>query len=136
MDKYEFYLESHNLTAIDNPQEVDIANVLEALHPNHNAYVILSRSDGSYLQTAGSKTNLTVEWREAKNTSFIHWVLGKGEIQEQTTLVHCDVGPITVRVNELLSLNDAKNAFFMFLAKGKVPKDFTLRDNTQLFMDD
>ncbi len=126
-------LESQDGTCIEAPNLDDVERLIRNLHPKENAYVILSDSDGSYVQVAGARLRLTVEFRERSKLGFIHWVLGSGDISDDLDSINCSVGPIEILKHERLCLDDAIRAFGSFLERGTVPASFTRRDDSARF---
>ncbi len=112
----------------------EIQAALDQIDPNTQSFVILSQSDGSYLQTAGSRLRLTLEYRQViADSAFKHYVLGHQPISEKIEHIQCHVGPIQVRKHEVLTLRDAVDVFRSYFESRTIPRDYLLRDVTAMF---
>ena len=135
MSDLSYHLESENGTILEAPSTSDVVTFLEGLRAEDNSFVILGRSDGCYVQTAGARTGLTIEWREVDGEEFHHVVLGLGEPAEDAVTIECSVGEIEVGKHELLTATEAEEVFKQFLSEGTVPARFALRDMTHQFLE-
>ena len=131
---HKFRLVSEAEVVIESPSAEDIERAIEDLDPRANSFFVLDRSDGSYIQIAGSRLRLTVEWRDQGSNRFVHSVLGKGAVVEDEVSIDCAVGPIRVKRHEVLTLEDAKVVFRRMLLSGAVSSGYTTRDVTQMFL--
>jgi hypothetical protein len=103
---------SENLPEVRNPSSKDVERYLNRL----NSFCILDAAEtGDYVQTAGTKFNLLIEYRKHSGDSFKHVVLRTApKLARAEVQVHSTSGPISVRKNEVLKLSkfqrDTSNA--------------------------
>ena len=120
---------------IHDPQWTTVEESLKQIDPKTKCYVILTSNAGSYIQCAGSTEKLTVEIRENKYGTSRHYVIGKSEVKISVPTVwqtiHCRVGPIVVRDNEVLELIDAVANFKSFYAYSKHLTEYQKRNVTK-----
>ena len=131
MRHFEIQLEDH--PPVVAPSVKEVIAVLARLHPKGPSFVILSRDDGSYVQTAGARLRLTVEYREASSTGFKHFTLGRQPFDPKSTYINCKCGPITCHQSESMTLADAEAIFTEFLESGRIPNAYITRDKTREF---
>ncbi len=125
-----FQLQLEDRPPVLTPSSDEVIAALAQLHPRGPSFVILSRDDGSYVQTAGAKLRLTVEYRQMNPSNFRHFTLGKIPADPRPTCINCKCGPIHCHLNESMTLNDAEIIFKEFLENGRVPGSYVLRDRT------
>ncbi|MBL0144656.1 MAG: hypothetical protein IPP48_01735 [Chitinophagaceae bacterium] len=121
----------------ENPSWEFIRNSLTKIDPTLKSYFILSDNLTYYVQCAGSKTRLTVEYRKLLGETFKHFILGN-KINEKLEekkwdQIDCKVGPIQVYDTEVLTISDAENIFKSFYEKGDKPQHYSYRDVTEQF---
>ena len=125
-----FELQMEDRPPVPRPSRDAVIDALAQLDPRGPSFVVLSRDDGSYVQTAGAKLRLTVEYRQMLPTGFRHYTLGKSPADERPTYINCRCGPINCHMSESMTLSDAQIILTEFLASGRVPDGFVLRDRT------
>jgi len=115
----------------------DVANqLLSYLSPEKRAYATFTRTDGSYVQCAGSKSRLTVEVRVIDvRGGFEHYVLGRGAPVGRETKIDCSIGPIAVDVSQVLDLRAARRIIRVFVEDGTLHPNFVASDVTAKFAD-
>lgn len=123
-----FELQLEDRAAIQNPTREEIVEALAQLHPKGPSFVILTREDGSYVQTAGAKLRLTVECREMMPQGFRHYTLGKNPPDTRPTYINCRCGPIHCQMSESMTLTDAQAIFTEFQSTGQLPDEFVRRE--------
>jgi len=124
-------LVSENLPEIRNPSLKDVERYLNRL----NSFCILDdAATGDYVQTAGTKFKLLIEYRKYSGDSFKHVVLRKAKAMDKAQVhVHCNSGPITVRKNEVMTFQEAVEVFGSFLKTKEIPSGYFGRDITKSF---
>lgn len=127
-------LERENFAAIHVPAWTDVETALNEIDPAHSGFVILIRHDGSYVQVAGSKLELTVEWRQVTGPyRFKHCVIGRPTGPNELTSINTSSGIIQLHRNEILTLKDAIELFKYYYGTGLVSDAWSLRDCTAMF---
>ena len=109
-----------------------VKRALHMLGPRRHAFVVLERGQ-SYVQSAGDRERLTVEFRQHSAPSFTHSVLGRAPASDTLDRIEYRHGSIKVQANEVLGLADAVGVFRCFYASGTVPPDYLCRDVTAMF---
>ena len=131
---YEGYvLEVEGHVRIEDPSLSDVERVVSLIHPGQPSFFILNAPDGSYVQTAGARLRLIVEYRQVSGGVFRHYVLGRREEERREASINYSGGAITLRKNEVLVLRDALSVFGAFLRSGRVPEGYEWRDVTERF---
>jgi hypothetical protein len=125
-----FELQVENEPTVLRPTREAVVEALAQLHPQGPSFVVLSREDGSYVQTAGAKLRLTVEYRKMLPSGFRHYTLGKNPADPRPTSINCRCGPIHCQMSESMTLTDAQAVFEEFYSSGRVPDGFMLRERT------
>jgi hypothetical protein len=128
MSNFELQLEDH--PPVSDPSREAVIEALAQLHPKGPSFVVLSRDDGSYVQTTGARLRLTVEYRQMLPSGFRHYTLGRNPPDPRPTSINCRYGPIHCHMSESMTLSDAQTILTAFLAGGRVPDTFALRDRT------
>ena len=118
---------------ISSPAAADVERVLASLDLKGPAYCILTKPNGSYLQTAGTKVGLLVEYREVNGDSFQHFVFGHRNGDASATSVRYKYGSLHLMRNEVLLVNEAREIFMWFLATGQIAEGWNMRDITDTF---
>jgi len=126
-------LEVEDLDPINSPSAVDVEKALAALDLKGPAYCILTKADGSYVQTAGTKVGLLVEYREMADGGFHHYVIGHPSHDSAPTSVRYRHGSLQLRRNEVLLVDEARQIFVWYLATGQIAEGWMLRDITETF---
>jgi hypothetical protein len=124
----------HNHADVSNPTRDYISDCLRCISPNGPGYFSLTSDDGSYVQAAGARLKLTIEYRHPDGDSFRHYILGRDDISDRSCRqINSAVGQINLFANEVLDIDDAIDVFGHFLNCGVVPDRFLLRDDTERF---
>jgi hypothetical protein len=126
-------LEIEGQDIINSPSASDVEKALASLDMNGPGFCILTKSNGSYVQTAGTKVGLLVEYRQIQGDSFKHFVFGHPDGERTPTSVRYRSGSLQLLRNEVLLVNEAREIFIMFLAFGQIPERWNLRDITDNF---
>ncbi len=126
-------LEQENAEPIQMPTWEQVESALRAIDLETNSFFILSGENG-YVQTAGTASQLTVEYRIYEADSFSHYRLGRQPLSEDVAAVSYSAGEIRVRASEVLTIEDCVTIFESYFERGTVPADFHLRllDETYL----
>ena len=132
-----FLLEGQSNQPIENPSRADIVEALQAIHPISNSYFSLSDAGDSYVQAAGARSRLTVEYRCVASGDFSHFVLGHAEGDfEKDVYINCRCGPVRVKKNEVLTIAEAIEIFVRFFEFHDTPSQFVLREVTAMFKEE
>ena len=127
-------LERENHEPTTNPTWSDVQSAVECIDPRQSGFVILARSDGGYVQCAGARLRLIVEWRRIMTeASFEHFVIGKRGTDTSATSINTSVGIVQLQRNEILSVKNVIEIFREYFDTGNVPGNYVLRDNTAMF---
>jgi len=117
-----------------NPDASDIDHYLSKLHPVKHSFVILEDNKGGFVQCAGAKLILVLDFHTVARGKHRQFVLRKDAVLEDAkSMVNCKCGPVQVHRNERLDLKDAREVFLAFLTTRNVPKSFFRREITQEF---
>lgn len=110
---------------------------LQELSIEHEpTFVIVDDESDSYVQAAGCKERLTVEWREySSKDSFEHYVAGLKQTPGAAVEVKTFYGHVDVFENECLKSSDAKAIFEAFVKSGKRPDTYEWRNSTANFQE-
>ncbi|WDQ15125.1 hypothetical protein [Rhodopirellula sp. P2] len=126
----------HNQADIGNPTRDYVGDRLSRITPSGPGYFSLTSDDGSYVQTAGARMKLVIEYRKSNGDSFRHYVLGRDDISNPSaTQINSAVGQINLMADEILDIDDVIDVFGHFLECGAVPRQYKLRDDTKRFQD-
>lgn len=124
----------HNHSDVANPSCEYIAERVRSITPKGPGYFWLTSAGGSYVQTAGARLKLTVEYRLQNGGNFQHFVLGDaGGSDLSMRQINSASGQINLLANEVLDMDDAIEIFCCFLETGSIPERFSLRDDTNRF---
>jgi hypothetical protein len=125
----------HNHADVCNPTHDYIRDRLRRISPSGPGYFSLtSDRNGSYVQAAGARLKLTIEYRIPEGGSFRHYILGRNDVVDRPERqINSAVGQINLLANEVLDIDDAIAVFGYFLDYGSVPDRFLLRDDTERF---
>ena len=111
-----------------------VEGALTQIHPRKRSFFTLSAEDGSYVQTAGARLRLIVEYRQIVDEGFEHYILGKpSEGQEKRSAINYSGGGIQLLRNEILTVKDATAIFRAFFYFQNIPEHYQLRDITNTF---
>ena len=126
-----------NSVDIQDPADAVIAAALRTITPHGPGFFALTADDGSYVQTAGARMKLCVEYRRQTSEGYTHYVLGYSKSNDHSSRqINSSVGFINLLAHEILDSNDATEIFCHFMHYNGVPKRFTLRDDTARFAAD
>ncbi|GLC30615.1 hypothetical protein [Clostridium omnivorum] len=117
----------------ENVDKDTIVNFINQMIPNGKSFCILTADDESYVQCAGAKSKLTIEYRKYTSKSFSHYVLSRQPIEDENISVRYSGGYITVKKNEALTSKDAVYIFERFLNTQHLPEEYNLRETTNIF---
>lgn len=108
---------------------------LEELSVEHEpTFVIVDDETDSYVQAAGSRERLTVEWRQYKSKeTFEHFVAGLKQEPGSVVQLKTFYGQVDVHENECLKASDAKLIFAAFIKTGQRPDAYEWRNSTANF---
>ncbi len=127
-------LAGENFADTSDVSDAVIADALGRISPQGPGYFSLTASDGSYVQTAGARLMLTVEYRRITNDGFVHYVLGDSQRDDRAPRqINSSVGFINLFAHEILDVDSAIEVFCHFLRHQDVPTRFTLRDDSVRF---
>lgn len=76
------------------------------MSPVGNSFCILTANDESYVQCAGAKSKLTIEYRKYMGRKFSHYVLGTPKEEKKEVSIRYSGGYIKVKQNEVLTNKD------------------------------
>lgn len=110
-----------------------VEGALESISPRGSSYFTLSDDSGSYVQAAGARLRVTIEYRNKHPFGFQHFVLGVPDRPTILNSINSTAGIITVQTNEILTISSAKEVFRAFFEAGNVPPRFVLRETTETF---
>ncbi|MCC9603375.1 hypothetical protein LOC67_22730 [Stieleria sp. JC731] len=126
----------HLQADLRNPTRDYIGDRLSHITPAGPGYFSLTSDDGSYVQTAGARLKLVIEYRKLDGDSFRHYILGRADSTERSARqINSAVGQINLWAHEVLDIDDAIDVFGHFLDNGAVPNRYELRDDTSRFHD-
>lgn len=125
--------EGEQFDPLQNPSPEVIEAALNQLHPRGPSFFTLTSGTGSYVQVAGAKGRLIVEFRDVGGSSFQHFVLGREPVNSERVSINYSGGAIQLLRSEVLALSDALQIFSEFLSAGSIPPSYALRDNTRMF---
>ena len=111
----------------------DIEAAIGRISPRGPSFFILQDETGSYVQAAGARARLTVEFRHVTRFGFRHYVLGRRAESNGEASVNYSGGPIRVQSNEILTTRDAVAIFREFFDAGTVSNDYARRETTSMF---
>jgi hypothetical protein len=132
-----FVLERENHPPVSDPTWEDIKSAVLSINPRRSGFIILAQPDGGYLQTAGARLRMIVEWRRTcDGGAFEHFVVGANRSRTDMTSINTSVGTLSLQRNEIFSAPKAVEIFQAFYSSGSVPSEYVLRDVTQCFVDD
>jgi hypothetical protein len=99
------------------------------------SYTVFTISNGSYVQCAGGKTELTVEARVIEQGgSFKHFRFGKGKLSGRQVEIECSCGPIKVDETQALKMKDARLIVRHFVeSNGELLSGYEAQDISNVF---
>jgi hypothetical protein len=120
------------------PSEImDIAKIadgIEGIHPAKNSYYVVNKPNGDYVQFAGARDRLVAEVRTYEGEKFTHYIIGYDTEPGLVEKVECNVGPIRVNQNQVLTIVDAKRIVKAFCEDMPWPREYKLSDVTGRFL--
>lgn len=130
----EFQFEIENYTETEtNPDLEFVIDYLKQMNRTFNSFCTLSFDNGSFVQCAGDKNKMIIELRKYNKSQFKHYVLGKTNQKTSDESVEYSGGMIELKSNEVLNENDALSIFKSFVDSMEIPKEYVLRDITNMF---
>jgi len=98
-----------------------------------HSYASLTRQDGSYIQVAGGKENCLIEKRDFADNKHYRASFAKPEpTSNDQQIIECGAGQITVRTNEVFSVNDVICVWRSFFHGEPFPTDIMWKDMTEI----
>jgi hypothetical protein len=120
---------------IEDPTVDVLEEALTALDSKRGpSFAVVQSSTGDYVQAAGDRRWLTVEWREHAGSAFRHLVAGHRPEDEREVVIMTLRGGLRIRRNEQLDARSAIQIFRAFSAGEKRPDAFAWRDITSRFV--
>jgi hypothetical protein len=110
-----------------------IAESIQQINLRGPSFLVLTNQSGSYVQAAGARLRLTVEYRQVTPFGFRHFVLGRSPEQTKEVGINYTGGTIRVMANEVLTVRDAVDVFRSFHESGTAPPAFVRRETTDRF---
>jgi hypothetical protein len=132
--EFQYEVDNHVMEDID--PEIDFINdFLKQMNNNTSSFCTLSYSDFLFIQCAGSKSRMTIEYRspDKSEIGFRHFVIGVKRLIKTTTKVSYSGGEIKVRTNEVLNYEQAVELFKMFINERMILGEYVLRETTGMF---
>ena len=118
--------EQENAPPTKKPTWEEIESALLAIHPKTRSFFVLSGRK-SYVQVAGARLRLTIEYRVRKLFSHDHFRVGREPLSGEELSLNYSGGAITVRKSEVLTLEDCLAVFRSFYESEQVPGGYHLR---------
>src|ERR1044071_4701924 len=123
----DFVLSAERMSPVEGPPWSVIEQMISNLGPSSHGFTTLSHKSRGYVQAAGAKLRMIVEYREIfDDGSFHHYVIGKAEMNDKETSISTSAGIIRLRSNEILNANLAVEVFRAFYDGQTVPPEFVL----------
>jgi len=121
---------------VENPTESELHDAIDRMSPHGGpGFIVLEKSDGSYVQSAGGDGSYALEWRDwldDRLETFQHFVAGRQEEPGKDVRIPTnEFNTVAVKENERLSAADVKKIMGSFLrGEGRHPaykwRDITL----------
>lgn len=120
---------------LQEPSIEYIHEMVDKLTPDGGpGFLVLSKGDRDYVQTAGGNGMLGLEWREYSESDYQHWAAGlHGQPNNNEVFVSTSGGGLRVKENEVLCPEDVKKILAAFLENRGRPMEFAWRDKTADF---
>jgi hypothetical protein len=131
----EFILEQQGREPITDPPLDMITAELDQVSLRARSYFIFSHRGGSYVQAAGARAKMMVEYRAVHDGGWAHYVLGHRGGEERETSINYSFGPLTLRAKQVFTLREVTAIFAHFLESGEVPDSYDLEDISTRFED-
>lgn len=119
---FEYELNSETKT-IENPTLETVLENLNEINPRVKSFFILTNDSGDFVQCAGAKLRLTLEYKRLQKLN----VLGLDKENKEGISINYSGGAISLQRNEVLTINDAIKVFENFYKTGNVPNSYILR---------
>ena len=132
--KAKFSLHQEGQRVVPDPSPSEIEAALEQIDPRTRSFYSLLRGDGSYVQVAGARLRLIIEYRDVSGDDFRHFVIGRESENSKMASLHYSGGSIALQSHEVMQIGDAIEVFLSFLDGGTVPDSYRLRDITAEFV--
>ena len=124
-------LEQEKYDPTSNPTWETVESALNSINPKENSFFVLSNKKGSYVQVAGARLRVIIEYRKKSFFSFSHFVFGKPSDKTDDTSINYSGGIIQLKQNEVLTIKDAINIFKSFYHSSEFPENYVKRDITE-----
>lgn len=111
-----------------NPSLEFIYQCFEKWNLRYRSFFILTCEDGSYVQTAGTKKRLIIEYRKMIGDDFKQYTLGLNTEDKSETYINYSSGKIFLKQNEVLRLENVLEVFDSFYHTQKIPEKYLLRE--------
>jgi len=129
------YEVDNNLLEEQDPNFEFVSDFIRQMNSETSSYCTFSLNDDCYIQCAGSKTRLTIEYREPIEGGFSHYVIGVKSLLKIDSKVPYSGGSIKVKKNEIFNAEQAVEIFDSFINNNKIPENYTKRDTTLMFLE-
>ncbi|NIK21608.1 hypothetical protein [Paenibacillus lupini] len=129
--------EVDNYLVEENEVDFDyIEMFLEQMNNETSSFCTLSLDDFCYIQCAGSKEEMTIEWRYKTESGFRHFVIGRNQLIKIKRKVKYSAGGIIVRSNEVHNYKDALILFQVFFQQNDIHSlKYSFRETTEMFLE-
>ncbi|CAG7652758.1 hypothetical protein PAESOLCIP111_06620 [Paenibacillus solanacearum] len=132
--EFQLEVDSHVMEEIE-PELNFVIDFLKQMNGSTSSFCTLAYSDYLYLQCAGSKSKMTIEYREPYKDGFKHFVIGIRSFIKISTKVSYSGGEIKVRTNEVFNFKQAEELFKTFYNERRILDKYVLRETTEMFKD-
>ncbi|MDX8363441.1 hypothetical protein [Cytobacillus sp. IB215316] len=119
------YEKNYEKQTVENPPLEFIMRQLNDITIRGNSYFILTNDLGDFIQCAGAKLRLTIEYKNKLGGT--HYILGLENNNREPISINFSGGPIVIKKNEVLNIKHAINLFSSFYRKEEIPKKYVLR---------
>jgi|GEM_PF-3674591 len=118
-------------TEIPLPPKYTFPQEFNYLNKDNNSFYILEEDEIGYVQCAGEKLRCCIEFRDHKTGK--QYRLAKGINDDQSTQIEMSNGHVTVRIDEILTIEDAIKVFNEFYKHKILPIDYRINIINQGF---
>ncbi|MDQ0876012.1 hypothetical protein QFZ77_004671 [Paenibacillus sp. V4I3] len=131
--KFQYEVDNHVMEDID-PDIDFVINFLKQMNNITSSFCTLSFNDFLFIQCAGSKSKMTIEYRspDKSGNDFRHFVIGVKSLIKTSTKTYSG-GEIKVRTNEVLNSDQAVVLFKAFFNERVILSDYVQRETTEIF---
>ena len=132
---FEFQYEVDNSVLYkSNPDKEFIITYLKQMNNKTSSFCTLSLNDHHYVQCAGEKDKMIIEYRKPHELQFYHFVLGKGSNKIENSSIKYSGGNIELKKNEILNYNDACMIFECFFEGKDFSSEYVFREISSMFL--